>query len=354
MNLLYKPDFEDTQRRWDAHWAGQIVDRPTVAIVAPREGAEPVERPHWRLNAWEDDFNAVLDRFEQYCATHVFLGEAIPCLRPGWGPDQFTVFLGGSLTRSAPEHGTSWVDPFVDDWDAALPFELDPENPWFKGLLERMRAIAERGEGKFLAHMIDIHANGDALSAMRGMQAFIFDMIDRPETVDRAMRSIRKIFHQVYDAFYKAGAMDERGSIMSDFYARGRFYLSSCDAIAVMDPAMFRRFVLPAIEDEVAAMDHSIFHLDGPDAVKHLDDLMSLEKLDGIQVVPGAGGRPYLDCIDIFRKVQKAGKGLHLNCIPEQARTLHKQLKPEGCFYDMRCESEAEGRELLEWFVKNT
>ena len=36
-------------------------------------------------------------------------------------------------------------------------------------------------------------------------------------------------------------------------------------------------------------LDHSLYHLDGPDAIKHVPALMELEKLDALQWTCGAG-----------------------------------------------------------------
>ena len=54
--------------------------------------------------------------------------------------------------------------------------------------------------------------------------------------------------------------------------------------------------------------------LDGPDAIRHLDSLLSLPKLSGIQWIPGAGSPSVSEWIPLLKRIQKAGKLQHLIC----------------------------------------
>lgn len=52
---------------------------------------------------------------------------------------------------------------------------------------------------------------------------------------------------------------------------------------------MYEELVVGELLEELDFLDASIYHLDGPDALKHLDRLLAIDKLKGIQWVYGAG-----------------------------------------------------------------
>ncbi|HEX2987592.1 MAG TPA: hypothetical protein VHS06_05420 [Chloroflexota bacterium] len=103
----------------------------------------------------------------------------MPYLHPWYGPDQWAGFIGAKMTMM-PETDTSWVEPFVDDWDAQGALAIAPDNPWWNGVLELAESAAERGEGKFLVSTIDTHSNLDCLSAIRGPSQLCIDLIENP------------------------------------------------------------------------------------------------------------------------------------------------------------------------------
>jgi 5-methyltetrahydrofolate--homocysteine methyltransferase len=70
--------------------------------------------------------------------------------------------------------------------------------------------------------------------------------------------------------------------------------------------------VVPSLTRQCRELDHSLYHLDGPGAIKHLDALMEIRELDALQWTCGAGQRDG-GCerwYPIYDKVREAGKGL--------------------------------------------
>ena len=117
---------------------------------------------------------------------------------------------------------------------------------------------------------------------------------------------------------------------------------------------MFRKFILPAIEEEANFLDHSIFHLDGVGALVHLDDLLNIDAIDGIQWVPGAGKKPMVEWLEVLQKVQARGKCLHVCGTPEEVKRIHRNLRPEGVYYNTYCVSEKGAEDFISWLKNNT
>ena len=353
-SLEFKPDFAEARRYWRAFWAGEIIDRPGIMIRAPKDGVKQEPGPPY-MAGHDGNFDPAIDRMLAHAGTTYFAGEAIPCHSPSFGPDMFAGFLGADLARSADSSGTSWSMPTVENWADALPLELDSRNPIWRRMVDFVRRIAERCEGKLLVSHIDLHSNLDALAALRWPDRLCLDMYDCPDLVDRAMVDVRKIYFEVYAALYYVGKMNQYGSLgWSPFYGEGRMNFIQCDYICLLSPEMARRWVIPALEEEASFLDHCVYHYDGPDALVHLDDILGIEDLHVISWVPGAGNPAHRDWIELFQRIQQAGKGLDIHCSIGEIPFFHERLRPERVMYSCWASSQKEADEAIKWLVDHT
>ena len=108
------------------------------------------------------------------------------------------------------------------------------------------------------------------------------------------------------------------------------WYVTSCDFSYMISSEHFHEFVLPELKAELDWLPHSVYHLDGVGSLTHLDTLLSLEKLHGIQWVPGHGKPSPLQWIELYQKIQKAGKGLQIGCSASEVIPLCEALDPQG------------------------
>ena len=67
---------------------------------------------------------------------------------------------------------------------------------------------------------------------------------------------------------------------------------------------------MPHLQEECRNLDWSIYHWDGPGQIPHLDLLLDIPELTGIQWVPGAGkpGTGSPKWFDLYRRIQARGK----------------------------------------------
>ena len=74
----------------------------------------------------------------------------------------------------------------------------------------------------------------------------------------------------------------------------------------------FRRFAIPYLREQCQKIDYTLYHLDGIEAIRHLDDLLEIKELNAIQWTPGVGqpqgGDPCW--YDLYRQILKAGKSI--------------------------------------------
>ncbi len=67
------------------------------------------------------------------------------------------------------------------------------------------------------------------------------------------------------------------------------FEMVQCDFSYMISPDQFDEFIKPTIVEQCKRIPRTIFHIDGPGVLNHLDSILSIEELDGIQWIPGAG-----------------------------------------------------------------
>ncbi len=350
--LAFKPDLEEAARRWDAFYAGQIIDRPLVCVTAPRPGAKFAPRVTYRDKVFGDMDDVIARALANAEAIH-WGGEAVPAFIPSFGPDEIAVFCGAELKWSPDSPDTNWSVPFVEDWEKSLPLRLNQNHPLWRRMIELCRRAADRMAGKMIVGSLDLHTNMDIVAPVRGPQRLCLDLLDQPEMIDRAMADARAIFPTVWNEIAKAARMEESGYCHAYYSMEGAAILQ-CDFSCMISPPMFRRWVLPALEEEAAIVKHALYHWDGPGALVHTDDLIASKELHALSYVPGAGHGSHIDYLDLMKRVQAGGKAVQFGGSPDQIKQAHRTLRPEKVYYSTNCKTPQEADELLKWFVANT
>ena len=118
---------------------------------------------------------------------------------------------------------------------------------------------------------------------------------------------------------------------------------------------MFAEFVCPHMERQCARADFSLYHLDGPDCIRHLPLILEqVPSLNAIQWVPGAGN-PHMASADpfwwdtIWRPVYASGKSAHvLGNSPEMCKAFAQEFGWQGTYLGTGAETEREARKLLD------
>ena len=346
---MIKIDWEHLEKRWRAFWTRQN-DTPMLGLTAPKEEAQPFAPPRAHRSV-EERWHDVEHRIAQ--ARHgmentYFGGDAFPMAFPDLGPDLIGAICGCGLHFG---QGTSWAAPCVTDWETLPPIAFDEQNPWFREILDMTRRMVEDAHGEYLVGVADLHPGADALVSLRGPEALCCDLIDCPELLPRRIEEVHGVYTQVFRRLSDAIAPVQRGSTnwMGIWKPDGDWYVTSADFGALISPRDFEYIVLPAIEKELDYLPASIYHLDGPGALRHLDRLLELKKLNGVQWVQGAGAPPPRAWLEVYHKIQRAGKLLQVTeCPPEDLELLCQELEPEGLHISCRAESERQARQLEE------
>jgi 5-methyltetrahydrofolate--homocysteine methyltransferase len=214
---------------------------------------------------------------------------------------------------------------------------FDPANEWWQRTEKVMDACLKVSGGQYPLGFPDLVENLDILASLRGTNELLLDLVDAPEWVEQRIKEINRVYFDVYDRIYERIKDEDGGSIYSAYslWAPGKVAKVQCDNSACISPAMFNRFVLPSLIEQVGYLDYSLYHLDGTTCLQHLDALLSIEKLQAIEWTPQTGLETGTDprWWPLYRKILGAGKSLQvLVREPEGVEALLKEIGTEGVY----------------------
>lgn len=338
---------EKIKKKYEEYWNMENHNRPLVSI----KGTDAFEMPqygHKNLQERWFDTEYVIDKVN-LTLDHTYFGcEAYPIFSPDLGPDQFAAFYGADLVFGET---TSWAkNPWTDAEVEEIPeFSLNRDGIYYKKLKELMKALLENGRGRYFTGIPDLHPGPDCLVAMRGPEQLCFDTIENPEfIIDRTIKLFDG-FRLVYEDFYNLAKDFQTGSSnWMEIWHPGKWYVTSCDFSCMISQNMYEELVIPELMMEIEYLDASVYHLDGPDALKHLDRILQIKKLKGVQWVYGAGAPSASHWLHIIKKIQDAGKLVHIDVEPGELEYMLQNIKPEGVLLRVNAASKKEAKELEE------
>lgn len=341
--------------RYEAWWRGEN-DRPLIKAVAPLQpdaAGETLPEDEPGLLAWLTDPALVIPRLARDAAHTYHAGDAFPVIFPMYTgiPAILAAYLG-SPVRLMREGLTGWLAPIITDWRTRPTLDRVPDGFWWQATQDLLAAAADASTGDYAIGIPDLQGGGEILAVLRGSQELALDLYDHPAEIVPAIAESNAAWLTCYRACFaiihrnpaplSQGYVDWLG-VWSDTPA----VTVECDFAALVSPPMFRRFFLPALEEQVGWIGRTIFHLDGPRALPHLDTLLGLRGLTGIQWGPGDGAPPMREWVPLLQKIQAAGKRQVLICEPADVPVLISELQPEGLLLSVGCGSPAEADALV-------
>jgi hypothetical protein len=331
--LAWKPDFAQTVERFESWWVGEMLDRPPVTLsVKPQRPYQGPRSQHETLRERWLDVEFVVESAIAQMEHTDYVGDSFPLFWPNIGPEISATVFGCELTFTET---TSWSQPIVhdeEDWQRILTMPPNFENPYWRAMEEMMDLAIERCEGRYMVGITDLHGNYDILAALRDPMLLCMDLIDCPDLVIGAGHHVAAAFVAMFDRLYqKLNAAGFSSTTWMPMIHDGPAYVPSCDFWIMVSPVMASTIILPDIVTEMAPLQRSIFHLDGPKALRHLDLLLDLPQLNAVQWVYGAGAGPAARWVEVYQRIQAAGKSLQLIAYDaDDALTVLDQLDPVG------------------------
>lgn len=338
----------ENHARW---WKGEL-DRPLVKITVPDAYPEiPTEAPslsqatcmdlQWTPEQVIDATDAVLSRQE-------YLGDAFPFVNfDAFGPGVVAAFAGGA--RMDNSSGNVWFFPDREREIEDIHVAYDPDNDILRRIKALYRAGLEKWKGAVIMGMPDLGGVMDVAATLRGSQNLLMDVIEAPEEVVRLCAEIQAAWYEAYEDVSKLLWPQVYNSCWSGLLSKPSSYVIQCDFSYMISGQMFREFAMDTLRNDTRRISHLIYHLDGIGALRHLDDLLTLEQLDAIQWVFGAGQPQAEHWLDVYRKIEAAGKQYQICGEPENNLNVIRELHGSPYItHSIAAREEATIRALLE------
>ena len=336
--MKYISDWDAVQRRTVEYWHRENHDRPIMRIAAPKQrGKKSALTAPERIEDRYLDMEYQIASIKEYFENMYYGAESFPIWAPDLGPDFIGALLGCPITFA---EDTVWAAHLGKEWSELPPFVLDRSHRWYRTMLDMTEYAVREAKGDFFVGITDLHPGADALAAIRGPQKMCLDLIEQPDVLARRSFEILEMYQAIVDDLYAITTGNLPGSTcwMGIWHPR-KWYPTSSDFICMISRGMFAEYIYPEIAAEIDWWEDTIFHLDGPQALQHLDVLLENPKLRGIQWVYGDGAGTASDWIPVLQKIQNAGKLFQVHAYPQDMKLLFENLRPEGAMYTLGCQT---------------
>ena len=298
-------------------------------------------------------------------AVNTYWGQdAIQSVFVNLGPGVLSAILGGSHTL---HEKSIWFDmnPPIKDWNHLPVLQLNTEHVLYKAIESQTTSLCAASKGRYSVAFTDLGGVLDVLYSLRG-EDLLSDFIEYPDEV-MAMQTFLDdeflaCFQNLKDLIKPSGTgYSGWFPLISD----EAWYPIQCDLSVMISTDMFEKFVLPSLDRISAEIGQSIYHLDGPGEVKHLDMILSLPHVHGIQWVPLPETKSddphyyfqnFADklSLDIYRRTLDAGKKVTLFGVPpELVPVIFNEVGCDGVYIATRCTTRKEAEELGIYAQKN-
>jgi hypothetical protein len=320
-------DWERIERDYTAWWAGEL-ERPLLVMSGRKPGMEVPEFNRFLPNHPEKSPEAVCDMLDQACRATQHFGDGFPWVFINFGPGVLAAFVGAKVHRR-PE--TIWFEPSEPREIKDITLVFDPDSEVWQRVVAITQAAVDYWDGRMAVSHTDLGGNLDVVASLRSTERLLTDLIDEPEEVERLVWAVKDAWCESYDRLATIIRTKCRGTVSwAQNWSSRQSYMLQCDFCYMISPAMFRRFVQPELAAVCNTLDDAFYHLDGPGALPHLDALLEIESLKGIQWIPGAGQREAAEWPDVLRRIREGGKLCQIHCSPEQALNVTRELGGRG------------------------
>ena len=188
--MYFKSDWAESQKRFEALWHQELIDRCCVAVFAPKAGHEEAYYKGVNLRSTLHGYDPeyVLEQKEKHLEHCFFGGEAFPELWFNYGPAGHAGYFDAPIDI---RDGHFWLGSVIEDYDAH-PLVFREDHPLLQHQELLCSHISQKCQDRFMISTPDNAGMLDALSTLRGADNLLMDFYDDPDNVHKALD---ELFH---------------------------------------------------------------------------------------------------------------------------------------------------------------
>lgn len=316
-----------TTNRW---WAGEL-DRPLLPIKLIKPSNQPAPAPKPFGRGLFGDINISVDQMVDQLAWQLnqqhYMTDAFPWVN---------MACSGAGVLAAMTGATLHPESYDDIWFRADPIKpinelhitLDEDNFWLKRLIAIGKQVHERWQGRVLVSTPDLGGVMDILSSFRPAEALLYDLYDEPDEVLRVIGEVETAWLRFFDLFNEQlSPMNPGYTSWCGIYSDVPYYIMQCDFCYMISTEMFDQFVKPSLIRTSEHLSRSFYHLDGKGQLPHLDSLLQIPTINGVQWIPGDGAKPVDQWPEVYEKILASGKCAQIMGDPSQLVSIMAQTQ---------------------------
>ncbi len=311
-------------------WHKNKLGRPIIPIKVHKETSDRIESPFPLLEFLSaGDLNVtpkqLVDRLDYELSLIEFVGDAYPYIAThAFGAGVAAAFLGCELHARKE---TTWFTPVKQLPIKELHFEYDPDNIWLRRVKDIYIEGMEKWRGNVVMAMTDLGGVLDILSSFRTPEGLLLDLYDYPDEVLRCVEEIQTLWFRYFDEINDIIKNEAKGfSSWCGVYDTKPTYILQSDFCYMISNEMFNTFVGPELKTSAARLSHPYYHLDGVGELNHLESVLKIDELMGIQWVAGDGPNKEKDWSGVQQRIAQAGKKTFILYEPENIQKLMKLI----------------------------
>ena len=352
-----QPYIIDSRRlieNFKAFFEGRAYTKVVLQALAPKEHGgdhlkETEEQSIIRLVDRGENPIRVLELFERSYPLNHYVGDAFPNFYMDFGPAALLVFMD--------------IKPIVKrnciGFDAKFDLNSIEKilNVKFKGCfwdvgLKLLIESCRRAYGKFMVSVPNLGGLPDIPFLVRGVEGTILDMLRKPNKLHEILDNVFKLWFEAYDTYSNQilNALGAMSCWMGVLFP-GRGYPVDCDMSIYMTERLFEEFAFKYLANQCELLEYPVYHLDGPEALRHLKRIIQLPGLKAIQWSPGESNPGPEDpkWFHIYKTIHNAGLNLILLNVPSQSvESLIKMFGNGRTLISTKCVSKREAERLAE------
>lgn len=360
--MLYKEDWDKVRKRFEALWEREIIDRCCISVMAPKKSGFQVPSTSKTYDSPDDleerrkywsDPDTILKKYITRFENTYHGGEALPEIFLNLGAAGNANYFGSKAVYGKT---SIWFDPIMETIDSEK-VKFEPNSELYVKGKEIAKYLCKEGKNKFFVSMPDNAVGIDVLSHLIGADNLLMELYDKPDEIKKAVKIIKDNWVHVSSEFYDIiRDCNYGGSCVGwlNTWAPNTHAQIQCDMSVMISKPMFDEFVMDELRCGSEELKYPLYHLDGQEQIRHLDSLLSIEKLKMIQWTSVEGQPPATDFIPTLKKIQEAGKCLLLNVRPRYVEKLMTELSSKGLYIVTDCETVDEADSLVKLVEKLT